>query len=86
MSEQQFIRSTAPTLAGLKTGSMFPYLPFSLSFLFCFPFPRSSAEARKSLGAVFHVPHLLATQHMLHFFQKFRPKFFTSFISVIMIP
>ena len=25
MSEQQFIRSTAPTLAGLKTGSLFPY-------------------------------------------------------------
>ena len=74
MSEQQFIRSTAPTLAGLKTGSMFPYLPFSLSFLFCFPFPRSSAEARKSLGAVFHVPHLLAIQHMLHFFPKVQAK------------
>ena len=25
MSEQQFIRSTAPTLAGIKTGSLFPY-------------------------------------------------------------
>ena len=25
MSEQQFIRNTAPTLAGLKTGSLFPY-------------------------------------------------------------
>ncbi len=25
MSEQQFIRSAAPTLAGLKTGSLFPY-------------------------------------------------------------
>ena len=25
MSERQFIRSTAPTLAGLKTGSLFPY-------------------------------------------------------------
>lgn len=25
MSEQQFIRSTAPTLAGLKTGSLLPY-------------------------------------------------------------
>ena len=25
MSEQQFIRGTAPTLAGLKTGSLFPY-------------------------------------------------------------
>lgn len=25
MSEQQFVRSTAPTLAGLKTGSLFPF-------------------------------------------------------------
>ena len=25
MSEQQFIRNTAPTLAGIKTGSLFPY-------------------------------------------------------------
>lgn len=25
MSEQQFIRNTAPTLAGMKTGSLFPY-------------------------------------------------------------
>ncbi len=25
MSEQQFIRSTAPTLAGIKTGSLFPF-------------------------------------------------------------
>ncbi len=25
MSERQFIRSTAPTLAGIKTGSLFPY-------------------------------------------------------------
>ena len=25
MSEQQFIRNTAPTLAGIKTASLFPY-------------------------------------------------------------
>ena len=25
MSEQSFIRNTAPTLAGLKTGSLFPF-------------------------------------------------------------
>ena len=25
MSEQQFIGNTAPTLAGIKTGSLFPY-------------------------------------------------------------